>query len=56
MPSCAIVMRTCTKVPAKNRSFFYFYLAIIEAAMMRFSRFERDGGAATVRLCAVTHC
>jgi hypothetical protein len=35
---------------------FFIYLAIIEAAMMGLGRFERDGGAATVRLCAVTHC
>ncbi|MFM0120800.1 MULTISPECIES: hypothetical protein [unclassified Paraburkholderia] len=35
---------------------FFIYLAIIEAAMMGLSRFEWDGGAATVRLCAVTHC
>ncbi|ACD15223.1 hypothetical protein Bphyt_0800 [Paraburkholderia phytofirmans PsJN] len=40
----------------KPEPFFNFYLAIIEAAMMRLQPFERDGGAATVRLCAVTHC
>jgi len=49
-------MQLCTKVPAKNRSLFYFNLAIFEAVMMGPGSRKQHGGTAAVRLCAVTHC